>query len=119
MTQRSLFETQPPEWEVDAADERRLATVVVPQGPPKSLDYLVPEALREQVQPGCRVRVPLGRSNRPVIGYCVELAEQGGQQRRLKEIREVVDQRSLLSPVDAPVDAVDGRLLSLWLGTSP
>ena len=98
MTQRSLFETQPPDWEVDAADERRVATVVVPQGPPKSLDYLVPEALREQVQPGCRVRVPLGRSNRPVIGYCVELADQGGQQRRLKEIREVVDQRSLLSP---------------------
>ena len=98
MTQHSLFETEPPEWEVDAADERRVVTVVVPQGPPKPLDYLVPETLRDQVQPGCRVRVPLGRSNRAVIAYCVELAEQGRQQRRLKEIREVVDHRSLLSP---------------------
>jgi len=30
--QRTLFETQPPAWEVDAADERRVATVVLPLG---------------------------------------------------------------------------------------
>jgi len=96
--QRSLFETAPPAWEIDSADERRVATVVVPLRPLKPLDYLVPESLREQVQPGCRVRVPLGRSNRPVIGYCVDLAEQNSSGKQLKEICEIVDRRSLLSP---------------------
>ncbi|MCE9544971.1 MAG: hypothetical protein K8T25_05555 [Planctomycetia bacterium] len=96
--QRSLFDTAPPAWEADAADERRVATVVLSFGPPKPLDYLVPEALREQVQPGCRVRVPLGGRNREVIGYCVDLADQTGPRRPLKEVSEVVDRRSLLSP---------------------
>ena len=44
------------------------------------------------------MRVPLGRSNRLVAGYCVRLEDRAVGRRRLKPIHDVLDQRSLLSP---------------------
>ena len=57
--QRDLFEHRPV-WEED--DRRRgiVATVVLPDGVERELDYVVPERLAADVEPGRRVVVPLG-----------------------------------------------------------
>ncbi len=96
--QRTLFETQPEPWEVDDQSIERVASVVLSAGPAEEFDYLVPEPLYEKLELGRRVRVPLGRSNRLVVGYCVRLEDRAVGPRRLKPVREVLDQRSLLSP---------------------
>ncbi len=95
--QRTLFDTSDEPWEMDDAQELCVATVVIPQRPIGPLDYAVPKHLTESLAVGCRVRVPLGRGNQAATGYCVAL-EHRQATRQLKEIREVVDARSLFSP---------------------
>src|SRR5438105_7410018 len=102
--QQSLFETQPPQWEIDEAAAALVATVVLPGGPAGEFDYLVPAEMAGGTRPdrtleaGRRVRVPLGRGNRSVIGYCVELATKPTGGRRLKAIAVVLDRQPLISP---------------------
>ncbi|HQU46552.1 MAG TPA: primosomal protein N', partial [Pirellulales bacterium] len=55
--------------------------------------YTVPSRLIGQ-----RLRVPLGRGDRPVVGYCVRLEHRPIGRRRLKEVCEIIDEPSLLSP---------------------
>ena len=96
--QRSLFGMEPTPWEADDQQERLVATVVFAGGAPGEFDYLVPDHLAEQLRPGCRVRVPLGRSNRPVDGYCIRVEAKPPGKFRLKPVRSLVDARALLSP---------------------
>jgi primosomal protein N' (replication factor Y) len=96
--QRNLFDTQPEPWQADDQAEQLVATVVFPSGPAQEFDYSVPDRLCEQIEPGRRVRVPLGRGNRLIVGYCVRLQSRHTGPRRLKPIEEVVDSRNLLSP---------------------
>ncbi|MEN0111435.1 MAG: primosomal protein N' [Planctomycetota bacterium] len=103
--QQSLFEADPPEWETDAAASVLAATVVLPTGPEGEFDYAVPDEFADPrrpeqlVEPGRRVRAPLGRGNRPVVGYCVAVAQKpAAPSRPLKPLRAVVDPVSLLSP---------------------
>jgi primosomal protein N' (replication factor Y) len=96
--QQNLFQTEPEPWELDEADERLVAGVAFAEAPYGPFDYLVPERLRGQVEPGRRVRVPLGRSNRLIVGYCVRTENQRADTRRLKEVKAVVDAQTLLSP---------------------
>lgn len=96
--QQQLFETAPPQWEVDDAESRWIATLVLPSGLESELDYLVPDDLRPRLEVGVRVRVPLGRGDRPVVGYCVALEHRPIGGRRLKAVADVIDERSLLSP---------------------
>ncbi|NQU24760.1 MAG: DEAD/DEAH box helicase family protein, partial [Candidatus Nealsonbacteria bacterium] len=96
--QKNLFDKEPEPWEADDGAEQLVATVVVLGGPAMVLDYLVADAMRDRLQPGCRVRVPLGRGNRVVMGYCVRLENRPTGTRRLKPVAEIVDRRSLLSP---------------------
>ena len=37
------------------------------------LTYRVPPRLERIIQPGQRVRVPLGRGDKPAVGYCVRV----------------------------------------------
>jgi primosomal protein N' (replication factor Y) len=102
--QQSLFETEPTPWELDDAAERLVATVVIPGGPPGEFDYEVPPELvadlrpDQKIEPGRRVRVPLGRANRGVVGYCVALGNKSAGPRRLKSISAVLDRQPLVSP---------------------
>ena len=96
--QQQLFETTLPPWELDDAECRWIATLVLSTGPEQEFDYLVPDELRPRLQVGQRVRVPLGRGDRPVLGYCVRLEHRSVGQRPLKAIREIIDDQSLLSP---------------------
>lgn len=70
---------QPAPWELDAARDRSLATVVFSEVPWGPFDYLIPEQLKGEVQIGRRVEVPLGRGNRRVIGYCIGIHQDSGE----------------------------------------
>src|SRR5271167_1343593 len=96
--QRSLFDTEPEPWEADDQAEQLVAGVVLASGPRQEFDYLVPEPLRDQVEPGRRVMVPLGKGNRPVVAYCVRVGSRIAGPRLLKPLSEVIDRRNLLSP---------------------
>jgi len=96
--QKNLFDTEPEPWELDDQAERTVATLVLPDVPGGPYDYLVPDKLRGQVEPGRRVRVPFSRSNRSQIGYCVAVSSCTKFSGRLKEIKDVVDEQALLSP---------------------
>ncbi len=96
--QRQLFDSSPEPWEADDQSRHLVASVVLSAGPAKEFDYLVPDALRETVEIGRRVKIPLGPSNRLVTGYCVRIEDRPVGRRRLKPLHSVLDQRSLLSP---------------------
>jgi primosomal protein N' (replication factor Y) (superfamily II helicase) len=96
--QQTLFDTAPPPWEQDEAVEQLLATVVFARGPDQPFDYLVPDSLREELEPGRRIRVPFGKSDRLVVGYCVDVQTRRVLLRNLKPVHSLIDQRTLLSP---------------------
>src|SRR3954453_3301266 len=100
--QQSLFGTEPAPWELDAAGSALVATVVLSGGPAGEFDYLVPAEMIGGTRPGRtleagrRVRVPLGRSNRSVVGYCVDLGLKPAGGRKLKEVAALLDRGPLL-----------------------
>lgn len=101
--QQDLFEVDLPAWELDDWDAARLARVVFVDPPHGPFDYVVPESLIDQLQPGMRVRVPLGRGNRLTEGYCTAIhatlelpVEQRPDPRRLKSIDRILDDHQLL-----------------------
>jgi len=95
--QRELFESRP-QWAEDEARRGTIATVVLSDGVDRPLDYLVPEGLTAAVEPGRRVRVPLGRANRERLGYCVAVRHGELPQAPLKPVAGVEDDAPLLSP---------------------
>ena len=96
--QRDLFAHSPEPWEIDDQELRLVATVVFPEGPGGTFDYLIPDPLAASVEPGRRVRAPLGRGNRPLTGYCVAVETKAAGRRALKPLAAVVDPRSLINP---------------------
>src|SRR5258708_29299190 len=61
--------------------------------------YRVPEGLQAAIAPGQRVRVPLGKGDKPAIGYCVRLEHEAPaniEPKRLKAILEVLDDPPLI-----------------------
>src|SRR6185437_11722297 len=86
----------------------RVARVALPLPLPQPFDYLSePELL-----PGCRVRVPFGRSRR--IGIVVEVAERPAvSSDRLKAVETVLDPQPLL---DAELLASLRRAADYWCG---
>jgi primosomal protein N' (replication factor Y) len=95
--QRGLFSEDLAPWEEDDLSQQRVATVVFPEAPPGEFDYQVPERFLEAVEPGRRLRVPLGASNRNLTGYCIRVETKAVGARRLKPVCGVVDARPLLS----------------------
>ncbi len=89
---------RPDPWELDDHADLRTATVVLLDGPQQELSYAVPDSMVDQVLPGVRVRVPLGRGNRPAVGYCVAVEMKSGSTMRLKPVTEALDPMPLLSP---------------------
>ncbi|MFO0887866.1 MAG: primosomal protein N' [Isosphaeraceae bacterium] len=86
------------------------AGVVVNRPIDQVLTYRVPARLAGTVCPGQRVRVPLGKGNKPAVGYCVHVQDsppEGLNVRRLKELVEVLD----------TVPLIDARMLELtrWI----
>jgi primosomal protein N' (replication factor Y) len=102
--QASLFDDEPAPWEQDAEQQRLVATIVLGEGATGEYDYLVPPGFCDEDRPqhfleqGRRVRVPFGRSNRKVVGYCVALETKNVDPKRLKTVVDVIDSSSLLTP---------------------
>lgn len=95
--QRSLFPTDLPAWEIDAARDAYVATVVFSEAPYGPFDYAIPAGLRSAVSVGRRVRVPLGRGGRTMTGYCVRLEHRHDVGRPLKDVLSLMDDRPLLT----------------------
>ena len=111
--QRNLFAAEPLEpevkpWDRAAAADLWVARVVVNRPLDTPFDYLVPDALRERLKPGMRVRVSFGGGQQRLVGYCVEAGPfseligperfKNGQPPKLKPIEAVLDREPLLSP---------------------
>lgn len=112
-TQRGLFSDTMP-WEDDEREDMTVARVVFAEGLSGEYDYVVPDSLLESVRPGGRVRVPLGKSNREVIAYCVE-RQTGSYSTQLKEVLSVVDERPLLDSAMLELTRwLSTRYCSLW-----
>ncbi|MCA9269161.1 MAG: hypothetical protein KDA41_11855, partial [Planctomycetales bacterium] len=94
--QPRLFDTEPEPWELDDAAQQRVASVVFTEGVAGPYDYAVPADLAADVEPGRRVKAPLGRGNRLSEGWCVAVETKAHLGRALKEIHSVVDPLPLL-----------------------
>lgn len=100
--QHRLFNDAPEElapvpWEKAAADDVLTAQVVVNRPLNTVFSYLVPDTFRERLKPGNRVRVPFGRGNKLIYGYCVGLENPENRKRSLKSIAEIVGTEPLLN----------------------
>ncbi|MDR2755974.1 MAG: primosomal protein N' [Planctomycetaceae bacterium] len=105
--QNTFFDGEPflqqkstlPPWELDDLKNRFLAKVVFPTGYNAVLDYLVPDELAGKIEPGMRVMVPLGKGNRSVLGYCLEVQRFGLAVTNvpLKSIQSRIDEHRLLN----------------------
>jgi len=73
----------------------RIATVAPIQPIDRLYSYIVPEPLRKAVVPGVRVEVPMGRGDRPTMGFCVGVSD-GPWDTTLKPVLSVVDDRPML-----------------------
>src|SRR5437868_3768399 len=96
--QNTLFDAEPDPWQFDATQEELAVTVVFAEQPHGPYDYSVPPALAAKLKPGQRVQVPLGKGNRPIVGYCIAVANKPPGRRPLKALRRLIDAEPLLSP---------------------
>lgn len=96
--QSTLFDTAPHPWELDASQEQLAASVVFAEPPHGPYDYAVPPGLAAKLRPGQRVQVPLGRGNRPIVGYCIAVGSKPVGSRPLKPLASLIDAEPLLTP---------------------
>lgn len=102
--QPTLFNTEPEPWQLDDQDDWIVARVVFAEAPFGPYDYSIPNELESELVPGKRVEVPLGRGNRSIKGYCLEIITAmhplaaSVNLRRLKPVSRVLDARPLLTP---------------------
>ncbi len=94
----------PPGWFDDgelAVSGDVFAGVVFNRPVDQVFTYRVPAGLDASVEPGQRVRVPLGRGNQPAIGYCVRVDRAppvGVEPDRIKDVIEALDDPPLVDP---------------------
>ena len=105
--QRELF-TNRPIWEEDDVRDGVIATVVLPEGVQKPLDYLVLNELVEDVEPGRRVYVPLGKGNR--IGLLCCCATRRVAPTSLKSVVAVEDESHFQTDARTP-----GWMADRWM----
>lgn len=104
MDQQSLFNVQPQPWQLDDQDDWLAARIVFSSAPYGPYDYSIPAELEKSVRPGVRIEVPLGRGNRKMTGYCIDIigpfhpAAQSVNPQKLKPIDSVVDSEPLITP---------------------
>lgn len=102
--QPSLFNTEPQPWNLDDQDDWLAARVVFPGAPFGPYDYSIPAELEKKIQLGIRVEVPLGRGNRAIQGYCIDIIgpfhelAASVNPAKLKPISSVVEKRTLITP---------------------
>src|SRR5258708_38721490 len=73
------------------------AAVAIEDSLDKLLDYQIPARLAAILRIGQRVKVPLGRSNRPAHGYVIAIHEHTSYP-KIKPLLAIDDERVLLAP---------------------
>src|SRR5262245_56676184 len=85
-------------WSEEGKEQVGLVAEVAPLVPVmKTYTFAVPASLADQIHPGHRVVVGLGKSGRPTKGFVVKLSE-GAWDSTLRPIDSVVDADSFLTP---------------------
>lgn len=75
------------------------AAVALEQSIDRTLDYAVPASLIHLLKVGQRVRVPLGKKNRPISGYVIAIRDETTHPaRRIKRLIDIADDRVLVPP---------------------
>lgn len=103
-SQNQLFDTAPEPWQLDDQGDWVAARIVFSEAPYGPYDYSVPTQWQPLLKSSMRVKVPLGRGNRSIIGYCTDVITANHplgatvNSRRLKPITEVIDNRPLMRP---------------------
>ncbi len=101
--QPSLFNTDPRPWNLHDQDDWIVARVAFSAAPYGPYDYSIPAELEKIVTLGIRVAVPIGRGNRSMEGYCVDIITAAHplgssvNRNRLKPITSVLDKKSLIT----------------------
>jgi primosomal protein N' (replication factor Y) (superfamily II helicase) len=93
--QGELFSSDIPEWELDAASSTPAALIAFSEPPFGPFHYRIPDELAGTIQPGMRVKVPLGKGNREMVGYCLAIEVVPQVASRLKPILESLDLQPL------------------------
>jgi len=93
--QGELFSQDMPEWELDAASSTPAALIVFAEAPWGPFHYRIPDELAGALAVGMRVKVPLGKGNRELVGYCVGIEVVAQPASRLKPILETIDLQPL------------------------
>ncbi len=93
--QSELFDTKAPPWEIDSQHELVVAKVAFAEPPFGPFHYAIPAGMVGCLEAGMRVRVPLGKSNRLVLGYCLEIENFRQSLDAFKPIAEIIDEQSL------------------------
>src|SRR5665213_4205416 len=81
----------------DARPAGPFAAVALEQGIDHTLDYAIPPSLAAGLRVGQRVRVPLGKRNRPVFGYVISICPITDYP-RIKRLAGIDDERVLVAP---------------------
>ncbi|MEL7500629.1 MAG: primosomal protein N' [Planctomycetota bacterium] len=103
MDQQSLFNVEPQPWQLDDQDDWLAARIAFPGRPYGPYDYSIPAELEKSLKPGVRVSVSLGRGNRTMMGYCIEIVgpchpdAASVNPAKLKPVGAVIDPKPLLS----------------------
>ena len=103
MDQQSLFNTTPQPWQLDDHDDWLAARVAFSEAPYGPYDYSIPSELEASIKPGIRVEVPLGRGNRKMSGYCIEVIGAFSDNAasvnpgKLKPVSRAIDKTPLLT----------------------
>ncbi len=101
----SLFDAEEfarptPKWEVAERTDFSLAQIVFNRPIEEPYDYVIPEAFQGTLQPGMRVKVPLGRGDKLTPGYCVGVRVAGeddaSRLHKFKQVEEVLDVEPLI-----------------------
>lgn len=96
--QTELFETDIPPWEMAPEASSATATIVFSEAPHGPYDYGIPDSMRNTLQIGMRVHVPLGRRRKPLVGWCTKIDLDAKAKRSLRDILEIIDEAPLCDP---------------------
>ncbi|HEY2589117.1 MAG TPA: primosomal protein N' [Tepidisphaeraceae bacterium] len=107
-----LESSEPPE----PRPQGPFAGVALEQSIDRMLDYAIPPRLAEQVQVGQRVRVPLGKNNRPTTGYVISIHPTSSHP-RIKSLLDIEDARVLIPPPLMELSRWMGRYYCAPLGS--
>jgi primosomal protein N' (replication factor Y) len=86
-----------PDERVESLPPGPYAAVAMEQSIDRMLDYAVPGSLVNDIRVGQRVRVPLGRKNRPAFGYVTGISPTTTYP-KIKKLLKIEDDRVLVPP---------------------